>query len=224
MITAQLATIPERIEYLPKVIESLLPQVDILNVILNQTDIAFGFHSWNKKLKFITRFNQMTDGEKHYNIENAAEGYIFTCDDDIIYPPDYVSYMISKIEQYKRKAVITLHGRVFPELPIWSFYRDRAEMYQCMGDVVGDHRADCGGDGVMAYHTDTFRMRYEWVELPDMSQLWVALACNRLGIPQIVVDHREGWLDAFDVPDTIWDRHHENDGVQTDLINQRFKK
>ncbi len=227
-ITCQMATIPSRMAELSKVIDSILPQVDRLNVMLNGhsiDDAAMIKNKYNgKPVTFRLRDNQMTDGEKHYNIENQPEGYIFTIDDDLIYPSDYVEYLISKIEQYERKAVISLHGRVFSELPIYSFYRDRAEMYRCMETVRGDHRADCAGDGVMAYHTDTFRMRYEWVELPNMSQLWVALACNRLGVPQIVVEHDGNYLEALLVTHTIWDTHNQSDGVQTNLINTRWKK
>ncbi len=240
MITAQLATIPERAKLLPQVIDSLCKQVDVLYVMLNNWGVDLRkewmtqqFLCWpGESLKwgnviFIDRKNEKSDGEKHYNIENAASGYVFTVDDDILYPKNYVEYMISKIEQYERKAVITCHGRVFGELPIHSFYRDRAAMYQCLSTVVGDHKVDCGGDGVMAWHTDTFAMRYEYVELPDMSQLWVALACNRMGVPQICVEHQEGWLQYLE-PErygaTIWDKHNVDDSVQTNLVNTRWIK
>jgi len=189
----------------------------------------FGTHIPDN-LKIISRQNQKSDGEKHYNIENAEPGYIFTADDDILYPDNYVQYMISKIEQYDRKHVITLHGRVWNELPIYSFYRDRKEgfntagagMFRCLETVKGDHFVDCGGDGVMAYHTDTFRMRYEWVELPNMSQLWVALACNKLGIKQLCVEHEAGWINALWDGPGIWDTENENDSVQTNLVNTRW--
>jgi len=245
-INCQLATIPGRINTLPDVIDSLIDQVDKLNIILNGFSFTERYHieklydydqsAWGiedlDKLNFIPRDNQMADGEKHYRIEEAEPGYIFTADDDIIYPDFYVKYMISKIEQYNRKYVVTLHGRVYNELPIYSYYRDRAEMYQCLATVKGDHvilddtKAGCGGDGVMAYHTDTFRMHYEWCELPSMSQLWVALACNKLGVPQMVVEHESDWLiyTLDETFDTIWDRENQNDGVQTNLINTRWIK
>jgi len=240
MITAQLATIPERVSLMLKTVKSLIKQVDYINVMCNnythkEVDFVIAsvkdwmyYHNENVDgLRFYKRNNEKSDGEKHYNIENSEPGYIFTVDDDILYPENYVEYMISKIEQYERKAVITCHGRVFGELPIYSFYRDRAAMYQCLGEVVGDHKVDCGGDGVMAWHTDTFAMRYEYVELPDMSQLWVAIACNRMGIPQVCVEHEEGWLKYLEPEqfgETIWDKHNADDSVQTNLVNTRWIK
>jgi len=244
MITAQMATIPERMEILPRVIGSLLPQVDRLNVMLNghsndQAAIFFNRYFFDNRINFFRRNNKMTDAEKYYKVEDVGYGYVFTCDDDLWYHPDYVKYMISKIEQYERKAVVTLHGRVWNELPITSFYRDRAEinpwdgteipnrMYRCLEPVEGDHRIHCGGDGVMAWHTDTLLMRYDYCELPDMSQLWMALVCNQRDIPQIAVEHPAGFVvdllteDMFET--SIWNRN-KHDKVQTQLVNKRWIK
>lgn len=47
----------------------------------------------------------------------SLKGYIFTLyddiiydDNDIIYDDNYISYMIEKINNYNRRAVITYHG------------------------------------------------------------------------------------------------------------------
>jgi hypothetical protein len=243
MTTAQLATVPERMEALIQVIDSLAPQVDRLNVMLNghtgeQAVKLYNRYANSKHINFHRRDNSMTDAEKYYRVEEL-QGYILTCDDDILYPPDYVKYMISKVEQYDRKFVVTLHGRVYSGLPIYSFYRDRkpgfntpgAGMFRCMDEVKGDHiiLADgivgCGGDGVMCWHSDTLQMRYEYCELPNMSQLWMALTCNHFNVPQIVVEHPSDFLtyllDDDSIP-TIWGQHNESDGVQTNLINTRW--
>ena len=242
MITVQLATIPERIAILPEVIDSLYLQVDRVNVICNghtkEQITALSTIYKDMDVYFYKRENQMTDGEKYYRIEEAEPGYIFTCDDDLLYGPGYVDYMISKIEQYGRKAVISLHGRCWEDFPIWSFYRDRADVnpfdgtrmphdgdkpviYRCMADVIGDHRVHCCGDGVAAWHTDTLRMKYEYVELPNMAQLWLCLTCNRFDVPQIVVEHKEGIVENLWDGEGIWDRQ-KDDSIQTGLINQRW--
>jgi hypothetical protein len=238
MITAQLATYPARIDILPQVINSLLPQVDRLNVMLNGysdnqaarlqsyfADPNRYFVQEFERLQFIILDNSMTDAAKFYNIEKAEPGYLFTCDDDILYPPDYVEKSIAKIEEYNRKYIITYHGRVWNDHPITSFYRDRKEMYRCIQGFEGDHFVDCAGDGVCAWHTDTIKMRYEYCELPNMSQLWFALACNKAGVKQIAIGHPEGWLLDIcpDQEETIWYKYNEDDGVQTKLVNERWK-
>ena len=245
MITAQLATIPERITLLPTVINSILPQVDRLNVMLNgYTDQQLSdlMRLWydsldmtiDSRLRFIRRQNQMTDGEKYYGIEDI-EGYIFTIDDDIKYPPGYVHDMITKVEQYDRKFVVTLHGRVFQDLPINSYYgsKSRKAIYQCLHGFDGDHiildenTVGCGGDGVMAWHSDTLKMRYKYVELPNMSQLWMALTCNRFKVPQMAIGHPADyltylWPEKLGNHQTIFEKEVEESFEQADLINTRW--
>lgn len=240
-ITVQIASIPERVASLKLTINSLLTQSHIINVMLNghsdeQFEDLYSSYALTYGVRFHRRANQMTDGEKYFNIENARPGYIFTCDDDLVYDADYCSYMIDKIEQYGRRAVLSLHGRVWPGLPIASFYRDRKEgvnipgggAFQCLSNVAGDHIIQgpgvygCVGDGVAAWHTDTLRMSYDYVHAPNMSQLWLALACNKFGVPQIVAAHMEGFVQqVWDGPG-IWDAENYNDGAQTNFINQMW--
>jgi hypothetical protein len=37
---------------------------------------------------------------------DKVNGYYFACDDDLIYPEDYVKIMINKIEDNKRLAIV----------------------------------------------------------------------------------------------------------------------
>jgi hypothetical protein len=101
-----------------------------------------------------------------------------------------------------------------------------------MSQVDGDHvildakKAGSGGDGVMCWHSDTLKMRYEYCEEPNMSQLWMALVCNRFNVPQIVVEHPGDYLNYLldDEMETIWGKHNQHDGRQTELINTRWIK
>jgi hypothetical protein len=178
----------------------------------------------HKKIHVEFLDNSMTDAAKFYGIEKL-KGYIFTCDDDLFYPPDYVEKSIAKIEEYKRKYVITYHGRVWRGFPIRNFYTDRAAMYRAIEGFEGDHIVHCGGDGVMAWHSDTFKMRYDFCEHKNMSQLWIALKCNHDGVKQMAIGHPLGWIQdlTIDEDDTIWAQENERCGLQTSLINERWK-
>jgi hypothetical protein len=233
IITAQMATYPARLNILPAAINSLLPQVDKLNVMLNGYNTSF-IPSCCKHSKIKVHYldNSMTDAAVYYGIDKL-KGYIFLTDDDIYYPADYVEKTIAKIEEYERKYVVCYHGRVWNDLPIKNFYTDRKDkglptegMYRCMEGFEGDHFVDCGGDGVMAYHSDTFTMRFDYCEFPNMSQLWIALKCNEDGVKQIAIGHPEGWFKDLTVneEETIWAMENQNCGLQTRLVNERFKK
>lgn len=235
MITAQLATIPQRVSSMLLTVNSLNSQVDFLNVMCNNYTereanfINASLNDWQyyrnfkpTALAFHKRNNEIGDAEKFYKVENHS-GYFFTCDDDLIYPPDYVKYMISKIEQYERKAVITLHGRNYTPGRIEKYYggRNRTEAYHCLQRVEGDHKVMIGGTGVMAFHTDTLKIKYEDFKLPNMADLWMAIVCRNQNVPIMVVEHLPNWLQVgYDGEDTIWNKHYNDDSMQTEIYNK----
>ena len=114
MITAQIASIPERENMLQVVVNSLINQVDQLNVMLNGYKDApiflkqLEFHT--DKLNYYATDNETGDAAKFFRVEQA-KGLFFTCDDDIQYPPDYVQVMKKKLKEYDNKVILTNHGR-----------------------------------------------------------------------------------------------------------------
>ena len=219
MITAQLAAIPKREDFLKKVIDSLLPQVDVLRVFLNSYKKVPG---WLEILPVECKLldNSTGDAAKFYGIENI-EGYFFSCDDDLIYPKNYVQTIIDKIEIYKRKAIITLHGRTMPDRPVRSYYRDRFETYRCLGTVDYDVRVPVGGTGVMGFHTSTIKLKYSDFRLPNMADIWVSGYAKRQKVPIVVIAHKAGDLEPL-VDRGIWDEYWENDELQTKIYNDLY--
>lgn len=222
MVTVQIASIPNRIELLRRTVESLKNQVDFIHVGLNNYDQIPDFLNRNWKITGTLLDNSTGDAAKFYGVEDL-EGYIFTCDDDLIYPKDYVKRMIDKIEQYKRKTIITNHGRIMFPRPVESYYRDKIITYHCLLNVSKDHKVDCGGTGVMAFHSDTIKLKYSYFKSPNMADIWVAIYARKRGVPIIVQSHEEDWIQYQDTNDqTIWDQHYLNDAIQTALINKYF--
>lgn len=209
MITAQLATIPGREESVKKTIDSLEKQVDIMSV--RNGDL---------------RLSQYGDAEK-FNGLDRFRGYLFTCDDDLLYPPDYCQTLIKKIEQYGRKALITCHGRTFPKREIKSYYRDKLEGFRCLGTVERDVQVDSGGTGVMAWHSDLWRPSMDWFKEPNMADVFIAVEAMKRNIPIICIEHQEGWIDGTPEGWTytgIWDVAHNDDGLQTYYFNEEWTK
>ena len=204
MITANIATIPNRKDMLLMAYNSIVNQVD--EIYIN------------------TGIDNMGDGEKFKYI-HKQEGYIFTCDDDIIYPPDYVTEMIDHIERFKRSAIVTLHGRTFDKFPIASYYRGRKQGYHWNKDQDFDVPVDSGGTGVMAWHSDTIKIDYKDIKHPNMGDVWMAVFARRAGIPIICVKHKADWLkyigppEDMENPKTIWSKHYNSDKIQTQIYN-----
>jgi len=203
MIIASMATVPGREKICEKALCSIEQQVDSL-------------YYWKSVIH-----NRMDDARKFYCL--IEDGYFFTIDDDIIYPPDYAEKMIAAIEKYDRKAVVTLHGkRVRP--PIESYYNGGAyKKYHCLGTVEGDHRVHIPGTGVMAYHSDTIRFSMDDFPEENMADIQAGIKCNALGVPVMVIEHAYNYLTYQEPPDvTIWERYARNepDTIQTRLVNE----
>ena len=221
MVTAQIASIPDRVKLLERTVESLKDQVDFIKVYLNNYNKVPDFlnRSWRITCKLMD--NSTGDAAKFHGVENI-EGYLFTCDDDLIYPPDYVKYMIEKSVDHN--CIVSLHGRVLHERPIGSYYRDKIIGYHCLKTIKGDWQVDSGGTGVMCMHQDHIKamnLKYSDFELSNMADVWVAVkAWDKVQI--VVVEHEEGWLKVQQtIPDTtIWEKHYMDDLPQTELINK----
>lgn len=198
MKTATIATLPDRHDSLLKTVDSLLPQVDSLYIRRDTDGIG-------DEGKFT-----LTRGE-----------YIFRCDDDIIYPDDYVEYMISKIEEYNRKAVISCHGKVLKRQPIESYYGGDFDKYHFRLDVEQDTPVHLVGTGVLAYHKDTLSVSTGEFEKKNMADVWFSIACEKQGVERIVCKHKANWLrlSSADQSGSCWEWNKERDQILTEAIN-----
>jgi glycosyltransferase involved in cell wall biosynthesis len=212
---ACIASIPSREKMLEKTIESIRHQVDDVYVALNDYDNVPEFL---KDCHAIILDNSKGDAGKHY-WSGFLKGYILTCDDDLIYPPGYVEKMIEGIRQYPNCAV-TLHGRDYPR-PVTGFQRD-FKGYPCLGTVIEDTEVDIGGDGVMCYHTDFLKVKFEDFKSKNMSQLWFSKLCKEQGVPIMVLKHQEGYLGYMNPSNTIWEQSAKEGFVKQTALLKEF--
>ena len=209
---ACIASIPEREYMLAKTVASLRKQVDQVFVSLNGYDHIPDFL---QDCTYEILDNSKGDGAKFYFVE-YLNGYIFTCDDDLIYPPDYVDYMIKGIEKYP-KCAVTLHGRDY-DRPVINFGLLKAG-YPCLGDVAEDKQVDVGGDGVMCWHTDYLKVKFSDFLQKNMSQLYFAKLCYEQNVPIVVLKHQKGYLNYMNPEWTIWEESYkEQFAKQTELL------
>ena len=221
MITAQIVSIPEREDMLRNTVASLIPQVDRINVMLNAYEWVPYFLKDGKI--DVYRFDNSTgDAAKFY--EAYEDGYVLTCDDDIIYPPDWVSTMTAYVEKFK--AITTIIGKIFKAKPITTFYgtRDRLIAYHWNKAQESAQRVQVGGTGVMCFHTDIFRPKYEDFLYPNMADVWVSKFSHEQGVPIYVIPHNGHWIDYQEPPlqRTIWGQCYfgiTDDTKQTEVFN-----
>lgn len=215
MITAQIASLPDRADSLRQTIDSLLPQVDSLFIALNNYNEVPSFCK-HAKISTVLLDNSTGDAAKFYDVEKR-HGYFFSCDDDLVYPPDYVEKMIKGILRYE--CIVTLHGRSFYNLPVLNYYSSATVKLRCLGDVDRDQMVHVGGTGVMAFDTERFKLRYSDFMAPNMADVWLARVAAGQGVPIMVLEHKEGYLRYNHPERNIYGGYHSNCTLQTEVVN-----
>ena len=216
MITAQIASIPDRVETLEMTVNSLINDVNMLFVALNGYKEVPPFLENDKKIIRVLMDNSLGDSAKFYDIDQR-NGYVLTCDDDIIYPPGYVQYMIDGVKRHG--GIVSLMGKRYDNRPISSFRGGYTKLYRALTSVVGDHVVDLGGTGVMAFHTDDFKITMDDFERPNMADIWVARAAVRQGVRITVLSHKSRYIGHKKYHNRIWAKTTSWDTYQTEVLN-----
>ncbi len=216
-VTASVASFAAREDSLKQAVASILPQIDRLNVYLNNYDAVPEFLRHPKiTVARSQEHGDLRDNGKFFFLRNVAAGYHFTIDDDIIYPPNYVQHLILKILQYRKQAMVGIHGVTFAD-PIERFYKDRKVLVFWEGLDV-DWVVNLLGSGTVAYHTSTVELDFKDFKVPGMGDLWLAVATKRQKVPMIAVARAPDWLMPIQNNDPgLYEEFLERDGIQTDV-------
>ena len=210
-----------RIESLVKSLESIIDQCDVINVTLNSHDGDIPEILYHDKINLILSDNSLGDAMKFYMLDKS-DGYFLTIYDDLIYPPNYVEYMITKCKEYGNTRVMTLHGRNFSSFPITSYYRSATERYACLNTVNKNVLVQFGGTGVMCFHTDLFKVGIDYFMAPNMADVWIGRYCLDNKIEILCLRHESGFIKYIPQKTTIYDQESKSDKIQTDLVNGLF--
>lgn len=145
--------------------------------------------------------------------------YYFSCDDDIIYPSDYVSKTIEAIE--KHQCIVTYHGRILRGLNR-SYYRGHSS-FACLHTYPQTCELDVAGTGVTAFRTDYFNPTEIYkAEEKRMSDLVFSLEVAKQGKKIMHIGHEAGWIKYIEQPKgtTIYETEHKNESKQIELANK----
>lgn len=200
MTIGSMATIPGREKACKIAVASLEDQLDELHVV----DGDRGLGDANKFKGVI-----------------GKDGYKLCFDDDLKFPSDYVDYMTRKIEQYNRRAVITLHGKILREQPIESFYDRHAFFkHRCMDAVKKDTPVHIPGTGVMGWHSDTISFSMDDFKAPNMADIWAGIKCEQENVPRICVAHPKDFLAGLPTNGyNCYEANRNRDHILTKAIN-----
>ena len=211
----------QRIDSLIISLKSIYNQCDEINVCLNNHTGVIPEFLFSPKINLTFTDNSKGDAFKFLYLE-SSDGYFLTIDDDLIYPPNYVEFMVNKCKEHNNKKIMTLHGRNFGKLPISSYYKSATERYQCLNEVKKDVVVQFGGTGVMCFHTSLLKKSINDFLYPNMADVWIGKFAKERNIEILCLAHSTGYIKYIPQKSTIFDEESNNDKTQTNVVNEIF--
>lgn len=136
MKVASIATYRDRLDVLPDAINSLAPQVDIVQIYYNDTEglnkeqfqevheeIYLNCEHSNVEIQCVT---DQADLSKFLAIWEYPEATIYTCDDDLIYHKDYAYRLLHNLhyDHWIGADVVTLGGKIISDEKRFEKHQD----------------------------------------------------------------------------------------------------
>ena len=192
MIIVSLCSIPERILFLQEIINSILPNVDRLNVFLNNYQNIPDFLI-NEKIVIERSQNHSDNGDsnKFFWVDKINNAYHFICDDDIIYKKKYFDFMIKKLRFYNNKVIVSLCGSyiVVSKKNFIDYYKSRYHIH-INTEQSDDLLMHIVGTGVMCYHTNHINLTLFCLPYPNMADIWLGIYAKKYNIPLVRVNYK----------------------------------
>jgi len=171
-----------------------------------------------------TQFGDRGDAGKFFNCDKI-KGYRLICDDDIIYPSDYVRTMISAVERYKRKCIVGVHAIKLKD-EVKDYYNDRWTFHMRDG-LSSDRAVHLFGTNTVAYHTDTIELLPEHFPEANMADIWLYVQTQKQKVGCVTVAREDNWVTDcpnYDQKDTIYHKNKKklpgnNCELQTRVAN-----
>lgn len=199
-ILAALATIPGREFALERCLQSIRPQVDRIHLVCHDMEAP---PECTKGLVDEVVCEPDTRGSAaKLHWARSHVGLYLGCDDDFIYPPDYVATMQRWVRRWKGRAIVTCHGRILK--PESVEFGNVVRFWPPQGATEG---AWLNYPGACAFAFDTRLNLPDRVPGKNLEESHLAVWAQENKVPIWLVPHPEGWLGYLlrdtDLP-TIW--------------------
>ncbi|TIX88823.1 FkbM family methyltransferase [Rhizobium sp. P44RR-XXIV] len=231
-IVAGMATVAGNEIALRATVMSLLPQIDCLFVYLNGFTQAPRFIAEHPKIRYFidTDGSRYGDAGKFWGLEQVEDAIYITCDDDIIYPNDFVARTIGELAQLGGQAVVGVHGAIILQ-PSLGYYKDRGRaVLHFERAFMRRRRVHVVATNACAFHSNTVKMTLADFRHRNMADTWLAQYLHREGIPSYIVPRKEGWLLPIEVQrPTIYEQssagtgsHYDSSKKQDEVLSSMY--
>ncbi|HAV9442124.1 MULTISPECIES: glycosyltransferase family 2 protein [Enterobacteriaceae] len=201
-ITAAIATYPGRINVLPIAIESLIHQVDHLFIYLNNYRSVPDFlleHNQRDKITYILDTDSKKRAAAKFFWVHSIKGIQLTCDDDIIYPNNYVQNMVKELNKHPDNTIIAVHGAIYKSTVIDAI-ASREHVFNFRNHLPAPQYVHLAGTGTLCFRTKTLQ-RKEFHELWNFAAStdeWLACFSKRFSIKLLLIDRAKNWMKSIE--------------------------
>jgi len=214
-ISANLATIAQRKEVLPKMLNSIRKQVDVVRVWCND----YNDSPLDGKFENVEFYygQDVTDRGKFQWVEQ--DEYYLTCDDDLLYPPNYVDRILDGLKRYPN-SIVSFHGRRLKGKGLGYYYEHKS--YHCLREVEYDRLIDVPGSGVAAFDSSRFTPDVLGYDHDCMADILLGLEAAKGGVSVVCLEHPMFWLKSLWNPNkgSIYQSEKDNCEVQNRLADE----
>lgn len=170
---------------------SLRKQCDLLHVYLNgHAEVP----TCVRELADVYVHAPTNEGaDKKFHWAHEHDGVYLSCDDDFVYPPDYVARMAGDVQRFGGRAIVTAHGRTYPPHPTGAADQIRGRSATLTDNVPHGRWVNHAGTGVLAWDASRIKVPLEYPVI-NRTDVQLSAWANRERIPIWVVAHRAGWL------------------------------
>lgn len=221
-----MVTIPGRKKNLNKVIDSIRPHVDILNIYLNYPEEEeipdFLDQYWINVVHCCGEkgVGDLGSNGKYFFMDQINDGYILIMDDDLIYPKNYSKMLIKCIEKHNRKCVVSFHGGILPT-DVDNFSEQRNKHY-FNSMVYEDEFVNIVGTGVSGFHKSTADITLRDFKTKNIDDLYFAIYCQLNIVPMVVLQHPGLLFYDYDYSSSLWNSRKKHE-LQSFLLASKIK-
>ena len=184
-------TVPRRAASASEVVRRLLPQADSMIVHLNGHG-AIPTWARDKRVRAIPH-PAGTGPIVRLSIVPNTDHVLFV-DDDLAYPPDYVTSSIKALKRLGPGSAACYHAAYWPKGSSSAFAQRRIVMYS--DGVAKDLRVPLMGSGTACFHrADLLRIDRTAPKLFEYDDdVWTSAACARKGVRLTRVPSPKNWI------------------------------
>lgn len=219
-VVAGMATMPSRRRTFPAALSSVLNQVDHVYLYLDgHTDVPAPAKDDPRITSILSAQMPGLHGNGKFIglLLDPSDCLYLGTDDDIAYPPDYVSRLRAGLVACSGRAIVGYHGCVFAR-PFVSYRQSRRVRSFDQG-LDRTRPVDLLGSGTVMFDTRALRFDVrEWADV-NVVDLNLAIEAAKARLPLVCLERAHGYIRplATDQPDSVYTALKRDDSRQTGL-------